>query len=156
MTSPHEDPACEVAHGTIEPTISAQKALVVVFATPVAGFLLRYAADAGYQTVLIEPDPERAAAVEPDPRTVLAPALNGFAAGTADAYSDIDLNCAITDESADWFTAHWGELARQITPLVLAGPVPGALGGYTPGNTWTCFTTSPTSPVTSRPASRAI
>jgi xanthine dehydrogenase accessory factor len=88
-TGPHEDQACEVAHGAAEPAAPAQdrlaqKTLVAVFATPVAGFLLRYAADAGYQTVLIEPDPERAAAVEPDPRTVLAPAMNGFAAGTAD------------------------------------------------------------------------
>jgi hypothetical protein len=70
-----------------------------------------------------------------DSRIVAAWLGGSFAAGTADAYSDIDLNCAVTDESADWFTAHWGDLARQITPVVLAGPVPGVLGGYviTPG-----------------------
>jgi hypothetical protein len=51
-----------------------------------------------------------------DSRIVAAWLGGSFAAGTADAYSDIDLNCAITDESADWFTAHWDELARQITP----------------------------------------
>ncbi len=36
---------------------------VGVFASPVAGFLLRYGGDAGYWTVLVEPDPERATAV---------------------------------------------------------------------------------------------
>ena len=34
--------------------------LVAVFATPVADYLLRYAADAGYRVVLVEPDAELA------------------------------------------------------------------------------------------------
>ena len=34
--------------------------LVAVFATPVAQYLLRYAADAGYQPVLVEPDSQLA------------------------------------------------------------------------------------------------
>jgi xanthine dehydrogenase accessory factor len=37
--------------------------LVAVFASPVAGFLLRYAQDTGYRTVLVEPDAERAKAL---------------------------------------------------------------------------------------------
>ena len=36
---------------------------MAVFASPVAGFLLRYARDAGYRPVLVEPDPERAKAL---------------------------------------------------------------------------------------------
>jgi xanthine dehydrogenase accessory factor len=36
------------------------RTLVAVFASPVSGFLLRYAADAGYQPLLVEPDPARA------------------------------------------------------------------------------------------------
>jgi len=57
----HEhDPTCDVAHGKAE--VPAQdKVLVAVFATPVAGFLLKYAADAGYRAVLMEPDPALAA-----------------------------------------------------------------------------------------------
>ena len=61
MTSSHDDPACEVAHGTAA-VPADDKVLVAVFATPVAEFLLRYGSDAGYRPVLVEPDPERAAA----------------------------------------------------------------------------------------------
>jgi xanthine dehydrogenase accessory factor len=61
MTSSHDDPACEVAHGSA-PVEAADRMLVAVFASPVAEFLLRYGRDAGYRTVLVEPDPERAKA----------------------------------------------------------------------------------------------
>jgi xanthine dehydrogenase accessory factor len=39
------------------------RVLVAVFASPVAGFLLRYGRDAGYRTALVEPDTERAKAL---------------------------------------------------------------------------------------------
>ena len=61
MTSSHDDPACEVAHGTAQAP-AEDKVLVAVFASPVAEFLLRYGSDAGYRPVLVEPDPERAKA----------------------------------------------------------------------------------------------
>jgi xanthine dehydrogenase accessory factor len=84
MTSSPEDPACEVAHGSAAPPAPAQrKVLVAVFATPVAQFLLRYAADAGYQAVLVEPDPERAQAAKAAGAT-LADSVDGFPAGAAD------------------------------------------------------------------------
>ena len=53
------DASCAVAHGAA-PAPAEDKVLVAVFATPVASYLLRYAADAGYRPVLIEPDAERA------------------------------------------------------------------------------------------------
>jgi xanthine dehydrogenase accessory factor len=53
------DASCDVAHGIAQPP-SGDRVLVAVFATPVASYLLRYGADAGYRPVLIEPDPERA------------------------------------------------------------------------------------------------
>ena len=67
-----ENDACSVAHGETPqaapqaaprtaPQAAGDRALVAVFASPVAGFLLRYAADAGYRGVLVEPDPDRAA-----------------------------------------------------------------------------------------------
>jgi xanthine dehydrogenase accessory factor len=73
-----ENDACSVAHGETSPATrqttpqpsppanpqgsvpSADRALVAVFASAVSGFLLRYAADAGYRTLLIDPDPARA------------------------------------------------------------------------------------------------
>jgi len=65
-----DDPACAVAHGTAPlasaaPTaasVPGDRALVAVFASPVAGFLLRYGADLGFRGLLLEPDPGRAAA----------------------------------------------------------------------------------------------
>jgi xanthine dehydrogenase accessory factor len=49
------DAACEVAHGTVPAAVDG-RTLVAVFVTPVAQYLLRYAADAGYRSVLVEPD----------------------------------------------------------------------------------------------------
>jgi len=53
------DAACEVAHGTVPAAVDGRM-LVAVFATPVAQYLLRYAADAGYRSILIEPDTQLA------------------------------------------------------------------------------------------------
>jgi xanthine dehydrogenase accessory factor len=69
-----QNDACSVAHGTAPTTGAApvpasspapgppggDRTLVAVFASPVSGYLLRYAADAGYRTLLVEPDPGRA------------------------------------------------------------------------------------------------
>jgi xanthine dehydrogenase accessory factor len=44
--------------------VTADRVLVAVFASPVASFLLRYAADCGFTTVLVEPDGGRVAAAE--------------------------------------------------------------------------------------------
>ena len=63
MSSPHEDPSCEVAHGNAPIPATTGRVLVAVFASPVAGFLLRYGRDTGYRTVLVEPDAERAKAL---------------------------------------------------------------------------------------------
>ena len=70
------DASCAVAHGTVAaPT--EDKVLVAVFATPVASYLLRYGADAGYRPVLIEPDAERAKEAAAD-GFELADGLDGF------------------------------------------------------------------------------
>jgi hypothetical protein len=74
-------------------------------------------------------DQARAVAAADD-RIVAAWLAGSFAAGTADAYSDIDLHCAVTDASAAWFAGHWPELAAKITPVVHCGPVPGIAGGF--------------------------
>jgi len=60
-----DDPACAVAHGAVPASISSssagERALVAVFASPVAGYLLRYGADLGFRGFLLEPDEARAA-----------------------------------------------------------------------------------------------
>lgn len=58
MTSSHNagaDPACEVAHGRV-PASADSRVLIAVFSSPVAEYLLRYGGDAGFATVLVEPD----------------------------------------------------------------------------------------------------
>jgi xanthine/CO dehydrogenase XdhC/CoxF family maturation factor len=75
---PAESDACAVAHGpgpspvpqsSVAAAAAAQaggepaaRTLVAVFASPVSGYLLRYAADAGFRTILVEPDAGRAEA----------------------------------------------------------------------------------------------
>ena len=55
------DPTCGVAHGhTDSPAGAADRVLVAVFASPVSACLLRYAAETGFRTVLVEPRPDRA------------------------------------------------------------------------------------------------
>jgi xanthine dehydrogenase accessory factor len=84
----HEhDPTCAVAHGQEEAAAVAapgpDKVLAAVFATHVASYLLRYAADAGYHAVLIEPDPVRAEAARAF-GAELTDSLDAFAPGVAD------------------------------------------------------------------------
>jgi xanthine dehydrogenase accessory factor len=86
-THPEHDPACDVAHGKAAPADAGPadngKVLVAVFASPVASFLLRFGADAGYRAVLVEPDPERAKAAIAD-GAELAASVDGFPPGAAD------------------------------------------------------------------------
>jgi xanthine dehydrogenase accessory factor len=99
----HDD-SCAVAHGTVAAP-AADKVLVAVFATQVASYLLRYAADAGYRAVLIEPDPERAKAVAAD-GIELADGLDGLAASRTDV--------VVTDH-------HRPELGVQLRDALGAG-----------------------------------
>jgi xanthine dehydrogenase accessory factor len=82
MTDPIDDPACDVAHGHA-PSRDAGRTLVAVFASPVAEYLLRYAGDAGFRPVLVEPDPQRADAAG-DVGATLASSADGYLDDTAD------------------------------------------------------------------------
>jgi xanthine dehydrogenase accessory factor len=58
------DPNCGVAHGEVPADATPDRVLVAVFASPVAACLLRYGADLGFRTILLEPDPARRAAAD--------------------------------------------------------------------------------------------
>jgi xanthine/CO dehydrogenase XdhC/CoxF family maturation factor len=76
------DASCAVAHGTARGP-AEDKVLATVFASPVASYLLRYGADAGYRAVLVEPDPERSKSVTAD-GFELAESLDGIDADSTD------------------------------------------------------------------------
>jgi xanthine/CO dehydrogenase XdhC/CoxF family maturation factor len=52
------DLACAMAHGDLPPEVEP-RTLVAVFAAPVSSFLMHFARDAGFRTVLVEPDQAR-------------------------------------------------------------------------------------------------
>ncbi|MGH9247633.1 MAG: XdhC family protein [Acidimicrobiales bacterium] len=54
-TDEAEDPACALARGAA-PEDGEGRTLVAVFASPVTGYLLHFAHDLGFRTVLVEPD----------------------------------------------------------------------------------------------------
>ena len=85
----HEDPACDVAHGAA-PAPPVTRTLVAVFTSPVASYLLRYAGDAGFRPVLVEPDPQHAKPGEPAGDGVIV-------AGGFDGYLDDATDVVVTD-----------------------------------------------------------
>jgi len=100
-----ENDACAVAHGhTSEATAAASspamasgaasptdRTLIAVFASPVSGYLLRYAADAGYRILLVEPDDSRAAGAK----------MAGFTA-VSEMPADLDgADVVVTDHHRD-------------------------------------------------------
>jgi xanthine dehydrogenase accessory factor len=64
-----ENDADAVAHGTAQPEATT-RTLVAIFASPVAEYLLRYASDVGYRTVLLEPDKNKATRAETEAKIV--------------------------------------------------------------------------------------
>lgn len=85
-------------------------------------------ADTAVQRSVIDRAPGVLAA---DDRILAAWLVGSFATGRADAYSDIDLHCLITDDSVEWFRHHWAQTAAELAgPLVLAQEIPGTIGGY--------------------------
>jgi xanthine dehydrogenase accessory factor len=77
------DPNCGVAHGSADGEPAPGRLLVAVFASPVSAFLLRYAADLGFRTVLVEPDAARVPAGQAAVQS-FAELDADLAAGTAD------------------------------------------------------------------------
>jgi xanthine dehydrogenase accessory factor len=94
MSHPHDhshDPSCDVAHGTA-PAPDETRSLMAVFATPVAQYLLRYAADAGYRPILVEPDAELAKSAS-DPGVEIRSAIG--------AAPDMATDVVVTDHHRD-------------------------------------------------------
>jgi xanthine dehydrogenase accessory factor len=90
--------SCSVAHGAApvagrrgSPADPAERALIAVFASAVSVFLLRYAADAGYRALLVEPDADRAAGA----------AMSAFTVSTAIPEDLEGADVVVTDHHRD-------------------------------------------------------
>src|SRR5260370_10658709 len=126
------DAACEVAHGTAPAPVDG-RTLVAVFATPVAHYLLRYAADAGYRPVLVEPDSQLAKeAVEAgfDVRSAMTSVPDAKADVVVTDHHRDELGVMLRDALAS--PARWGGLIGSpraepphIVALALLGVEPG-------------------------------
>lgn len=57
-----------------------------------------------------------------DERVLAAYLVGGVAVGLGDAFSDVDLQCIVSDESAPDLAATWPELVDRITPTVRMQP----------------------------------
>ncbi|MCW2684998.1 MAG: hypothetical protein JWP33_2911 [Blastococcus sp.] len=80
--------------------MSADRLLVAVFASPVSEVLLRWGAELGFRTVLVEPDPGRAFAGTPD--------------ATAAAFTDLDDELAGGHADVVVTDHHRGELGELL------------------------------------------
>jgi xanthine dehydrogenase accessory factor len=97
------DPNCGVAHGHRPVDESSDRLLVAVFGSPVSALLLRYGADLGFRTVLVEPDAARL-----DPAAGADVVVRGF------AELDVELAGGRADVVVtDHHRAELGELLRD-------------------------------------------
>ena len=100
--------------------------------TDAAFDLVRPASDQEQRVII-----ERATAVLHTDSRVLAAWLAGsYARGNADVYSDVDIHCVVTDDSADWFREHWAQTAGDIMPVLMHYPIRGVAGGLVLSPTW--------------------
>ena len=96
MADSHIDPACAVAHG-VAPAEPTTRALVAVFASPIASHLLHFAADAGYAVTLVEPEVGR------------APESTRVASALDPSFLDADTDIVVTDHDRP----ELGEMLRE-------------------------------------------
>lgn len=85
MTSSHDRPrshdvACDMAHGIVPVPIGGRR-LVAVFVSPVARQLAHIATHAGFEVVIVEPDPQHVDAA--------IGCVNDFAAAAPDTHTDV-------------------------------------------------------------------
>jgi xanthine/CO dehydrogenase XdhC/CoxF family maturation factor len=79
------DPACATAHGQLPPD-NGPRALVAVFESPIAEYLVRLGIEVGYRTTLVEPDPGRLAGTVRPHGDRVAVALDGT---VVDEHTDV-------------------------------------------------------------------
>jgi xanthine dehydrogenase accessory factor len=105
------DAACGVAHGHVQEGQAPDRVLIAVFASPVAGALLRMGVELGYLPVLVEPDGDR-------------PVPGDLPAGVARVTGISDLTGELAGPGADVVvTDHHREELGPLLRDALARPV---------------------------------
>lgn len=104
-TSGHDE-ACALAHGADVPPDRLPGRLVVVYASPVARYLLHWGKDLGYDTVLVEPDAGRPEPIHRAHADVIVPR-------SVDADVDDDTDAVVTDHDA-------ADLVEQLAQLLVS------------------------------------
>ena len=66
---------------------------------------------------------------EPDPRILAGYLVGGFAVGTGDAFSDVDLQFLVDDAAVADLADSWARLFEDIAAPAHVQPFPGAIGG---------------------------
>jgi hypothetical protein len=64
-----------------------------------------------------------------DDRIAAAYLVGGFAIGNADAWSDVDLQCIISDEAETSVRSSWRQIADELATTAHVQPFPFAIGG---------------------------
>ncbi len=76
---------------------------------------------------------------EADDRIVAAYLVGGFAIGNADAWSDVDLQCVISDEAEASVRSSWERIADELATTAHVQPFPFAIGGVCITPEWLHF-----------------
>jgi hypothetical protein len=74
-----------------------------------------------------------------DPRLVAAWLVGSLANGDADPFSDVDLRCAVADESFEDVRSSWRSIVDRIAPTVSVREIPGQVGGVCVTPDWLHF-----------------
>jgi hypothetical protein len=74
-----------------------------------------------------------------DDRVVAAYLVGGFAVGTGDAWSDVDLQVTIRDDARGEVSESWEEIADGIAPTAYIQPFAGVIGGLCITPEWLHF-----------------
>lgn len=74
-----------------------------------------------------------------DDRVLAAYLVGGFAVGTGDAWSDVDLQCTIRDATGQDLTTSWMDVAKTIAPTAHTQPFASVIGGLCITPEWLHF-----------------
>ncbi len=112
MTAPDgaagHDPTCSTAHGDRPGPDTADRALVVVYATPLGRYLAAWGQELGFDTTLFEPDPAIVSSSHPEAASRIVHAVD-------DVEVTASVDVVVTDH-------HRGDLGPTMAPLVRARP----------------------------------